>query len=207
MKKVGNKSAIGIMFRIPEYGMVKQRLAAQIGRDEALKAYSSMLYETINNISKIKGIDIFGFYEGRVSQQEGLLKNFATFPQHGNDLGEKMLNAVNRIFNMGYDKAILIGSDSPDTPVSFITDAFEQLDSHRLVIGPSSDGGYYLIGMNSPVDSVFKGINWGHHNVLKETISAAEEEGISYFLLPEWYDIDDLDTLMRWKSFYYTASQ
>ena len=197
-----NKSALCIMFRIPEYGNVKQRLAAQIGHNEALNAYASMLHETINNVSRLKGIDIYGFYEGRASQQANLLQGFETLPQQGKDLGEKMLNAVNLLFKKGYSKVILIGSDSPDMPVSFVSEAFVQLDSHELVIGPSNDGGYYLIGMNSPIDSVFKGIQWGQSNVLQETISIAESEGIKYFLLPEWYDIDDLDSLKRWKSSY-----
>ena len=75
----------------------------------------------------------------------------------------------------------------------------EKLDSYDLVIGPSEDGGYYLIGMNKPFDTIFKDINWGHENVLKDTVSKAKAAGISYLLLPEWYDIDDLNSFNRWK--------
>jgi len=110
-----------------------------------------------------------------------------------------MSNAIQWLFQKGYEKVSIIGADSPDLPPSFITDALEKLDSHDLVIGPSEDGGYYLIGMNRSFDIIFKDVNWGYKNVLKDTVSKADAAGISYFLLPEWYDIDDLNSLNRWK--------
>jgi hypothetical protein len=196
---MSKKSALGIFFRIPLYGKVKKRLAAEIGKDAALKAYRSMLYATIENAFRIQGIDIYGFYEGEVTAVIDFQKKIPLILQKGNNLGEKMCNAVKLLFNKGCEKVSLIGVDSPDLPFAFITDAFEKLDSHDLVIGPSEDGGYYLIGMNKPFDTIFKDINWGYENVLKDTVSKAKASGISYFLLPEWYDIDDLNSFNRWK--------
>jgi len=228
------KSALGIFFKIPVLGKVKKRLASEIGEDEALKAYESMLKATTENVSRLRGIDLYGFYEGEITylnptlpsdnppnpplekggttrNQEGkggfekevileFLKKIPLISQKGSDLGEKMYNAIKWLFSKGYKKISLIGSDSPDLPLTFIIDAFDKLDSYKLIIGPSEDGGYYLIGMNKLYDSIFKDIKWGHDSVLKDTISNANAAGISYFLLPEWYDIDDLNSLDRWRS-------
>lgn len=193
-----NKSALGIMFRVPEYGKVKKRLAAQIGDEKALKAYSLMLSGTINNISSLKDTDIYGFYEGATASQQTVLKRFQSIPQQGKELGERMYNAIQWLFDKRYEKVALIGSDSPDLPSDYIKDAFLKLNSYELVIGPSEDGGYYLIGMTTPLDTIFKSIPWGTAGVLKGSILKAEKAGIRYFLLPQWYDIDDVKDLQRW---------
>lgn len=193
-----NKSALGVFFKIPAPGKVKKRLAVEIGEDSALKAYKSMLKATIKNISVLQGIDIYGFYDG-ILKDNTFMKIFPLIPQEGRDLGERMSNAITLLLNSGYKKVSLIGADSPDLPVSFIKEAFIKLDSFDLVIGPSEDGGYYLIGMNKPFDDIFKNIKWGYNNVFKDTISIANNAGIRYFLLSEWYDIDDNTHFKKWK--------
>ncbi|MGB9716346.1 MAG: TIGR04282 family arsenosugar biosynthesis glycosyltransferase [Thermodesulfovibrionales bacterium] len=204
------ESAIGIFFRVPHFGKVKKRLANDTGKHFALKAYKSMLKETFENVSGLKGIDIYGFYDGELSSENCLLnsdnasidpfkKGVPLIPQKGNNLGERMYNAIQLLLNTGYQKVSLIGADSPDLPVSFIDMAFRKLDLYDLVIGPTEDGGYYLIGMKKPLDEIFKSIQWGQDTVLKDTISNALNLGISYFLLPEWYDIDEIDNLKRWR--------
>jgi glycosyltransferase A (GT-A) superfamily protein (DUF2064 family) len=231
-----NKSALGIFFRIPAPNKVKKRLAAEIGEKEARKAYEYMLYETIKNVSRLRGIDLYGFYEGektslnpssssgnppsppflhpcgfaeakekggKVGFEKGLdfelIEKLPLYSQKGVDLGERMCNAVKWLFHKGYEKVSLIGADSPDLPLSNITEAFEKLDAYDMVIGPSEDGGYYLIGMNKPHEVIFEGIQWGHETVLRDSICRAKAAGVSYFLLPQWYDIDDLDGLNRWR--------
>ncbi|NWF75228.1 MAG: TIGR04282 family arsenosugar biosynthesis glycosyltransferase [Nitrospirae bacterium] len=199
-----SRSALGIFFRAPQSGKVKKRIANKIGKDEALKAYISMLDATVANVLRIQGIDIYGFYEGEITSPNYQIpflgkKNISFHPQKGHNLGEKMCNAFQWLFDNGYLKVSLIGTDSPDLPISFIEMAFQKLDIYELVIGPSEDGGYYLIGMKKPLEDVFKNIEWGRDMVLKDTISNAMNAGINYFLLPEWYDIDDLDTLNRWR--------
>ncbi len=221
-----NKSALGIFFRIPIYGKVKKRLAAEIGEEAALNAYTSMLNVTIDNVSRLQDTDIFGFYEGEIlflnhplpsdnppippleKGGEGgfdkggnfeLLKKLPLIPQKGENLGGRMFNAMKCLFEKGYERVLLIGVDSPDLPLSFIIDAFKKLEFYDLVIGPSEDGGYYLIGITKPIKNLFTNIHWGSSNVLNETISRAEDSRISYFLLPGWYDIDNLNNLLRWK--------
>ncbi|MGQ9569868.1 MAG: TIGR04282 family arsenosugar biosynthesis glycosyltransferase [Thermodesulfovibrionales bacterium] len=195
-----NSAALGIFFRIPQIGKVKRRLAKEIGEEATLKAYESMLKATIDNVTKLKGIDLFGFYEGEVTFLN--LLHYITLPlilQKGFNLGERMYEAIQWLNQKGYKKVSLIGTDTPDLPISFIKMAFQKLDSYELVIGPSEDGGYYLIGMKKPYKEIFKNIVWGRDRVLKDTISNAINAGISYFLLSEWYDIDDTNTLNRWR--------
>lgn len=205
-----SKSALGIFFRIPEFGRVKKRLANEVGEDAALKAYESMLKATIKNVSGLKDIEIYGFYDGEITYENyylhpdnasiyNLKNEIPLIPQKGYDLGKRMYNAFQLLFDFGYQKISLIGSDSPDIPISFIEIAFQKLDYYDIVIGPSEDGGYYLIGMKKPYEEIFKNIIWGRDTVLEDTISNAVNAGISYFLLPEWYDIDDIDRLNRWR--------
>jgi rSAM/selenodomain-associated transferase 1 len=220
------KSALGIFFRFPALGKVKKRLAYEIGEDAALKAYESMLNATIENVSKLKGIDIYVYYEFEITSlnfrlpsdnppilllEKGgkgrfekewileLLKKLPLVAQEGGNLGERMYKAIQWLFDKGYQKVSLIGTDSPDLPLFFIKEAFQKLDSYELAIGPSEDGGYYLIGMKEPLEMVFKNIEWGSDTVLNDTILHAHTAKKSYFLLSEWYDIDDFNTLNRWR--------
>jgi rSAM/selenodomain-associated transferase 1 len=194
------KSALGIFFRFPALGKVKKRLAYEIGEDAALKAYESMLNATIENVSKLKGIDIYGFYEGEGTSLNHLPSiTVPLISQKGFNLGERMYKAIQWLFENGYQKVSLIGTDSPDLPLFFIKEAFQKLNSYELVIGPSEDGGYYLIGMKEPLEMVFKNIKWGSDTVLNDTILHAHTAKKSYFLLSEWYDIDDFNTLNRWR--------
>ncbi len=197
---MNNKPAIGIMFRIPEYGKVKKRLAIHTGDELALHYYKAMLQETIIKLSRLTEMDIYGFYYGDGKPENNIFKDLKLFPQSGRDLGERMFNAIKTLFNIGYEKSALIGADSPDLPEDFIIHAFEKLNHHDLVIGPSMDGGYYLIAMKKPFENIFKGINWGTERVLKETLVIVEKGGIKYALLQEWYDIDDIDGLRMWFS-------
>jgi rSAM/selenodomain-associated transferase 1 len=193
------KPSLGVIFRTPEYGRVKKRLASEIGDQNALSAYKLMLDATIENISLLQGIDIFGFYEGRFPEEiQRRYKFKELIAQKGEDLGERLLNAIKEIFNRGYGRIVLIGADSPDLPLAYIQEAFSRLDSFDIVIGPSDDGGYYLIGLKEPFESLFRDINWGGPSVLKETIDIIKSIGLCFYLLAEWYDIDCEERLNRW---------
>lgn len=133
--------------------------------------------------------------------------SFPDFPgidclrQRGNDIGERMHNALLDVFALGFERCVLIGSDSPDLPAVLVNDAFDKLDLADAVIGPSTDGGYYLIGYKrqSLCLSIFNGINWSTSGVFKETVKRLDESGFKYTQLPQWSDVDDFDDL---KNFY-----
>jgi len=202
MEKRAN-TGLGILFRTPEYGKVKTRLASVIGHEKTLLIYKEILNSSIRKLLKFSSIaDLYGFYDGKEPVDyinEGEIK---LLPQDGKGLGERIFNAANLLFKKGYKRVILIGSDSPDLPHVYIKEAIERLNIFRLVIGPSEDGGYYLIGMTEPLEFLFKDIPWGTGSVLKKTLDLAIREGIEYSLLPEWYDVDDIEGLRRWKGSY-----
>lgn len=191
-------NSLGIIFRSPA-GKVKKRLAFEIGPERALAVYREMLLKTIKKVLSLNDLDIYGFYDGEFPEALALrYKKLVLINQQGKDLGEKMYNAVTYLYENHYNKIVLIGADSPDLPVEYISEAFSRLDSSDVVIGPSEDGGYYLIGMKRPEDYLFKDIPWGSPRVLEGTINILKKQKIPYSLLPEWYDIDNLETLNRY---------
>ena len=126
--------------------------------------------------------NLSGFFNGIEDSDTRL------FIQQGKDLGEKMRQAFVDRFSDGYKKVVIIGSDSPSLPVSYIN---QTLTSDKdLILGPSTDGGYYLIAMMGKVSEVFGGISWGTDQVLDETLYRVKKTGISLELLPVWYDVD-----------------
>jgi rSAM/selenodomain-associated transferase 1 len=208
-----NKCALGVFFRIPEYGKVKRRLAAEIGDEAALQAYKEILDAALENVLKVLTADLYGFYdggnifdlpflshEGGRGSSQSLNLPLVYRPQESGSLGERLYNAFEWLSRKGYSKIVLAGSDSPDMPASYISDAFKNLESRDLVLGPTEDGGYYLIGMRGPHRLLMGDIPWGTGMVLQQTLRLAAGEGISYSLLPEWYDIDTRENLLRWKA-------
>ncbi len=189
--------ALGIFFRIPEPGKVKRRIAEQLGEDIALRLYRQMLQDTFNNARACRDIKKFGFYIGDLSgfRYPEWLK---LHPQRGKGLGEKLLNAFEYLFESGYKRVCIIGSDSPTLPSYYIYDAYEQLKYKEVVVGPAEDGGYYLIGMRAMFRALFSGIAWGTPEVLRQTLDRVETAAVSYTLLPEWFDIDRQEDIKRW---------
>ena len=111
--------------------------------------------------------------------------------QEGDTLGDRMKNAFQWAFSLGFTKVIIIGSDSPTLPPSFLEEAFKQLHTVPIVLGPATDGGYYLIGARPPLPDIFSGIPWGASTVFLETIRRLRR----FHLLPFWYDVDRPDDL------------
>jgi rSAM/selenodomain-associated transferase 1 len=112
------------------------------------------------------------------------------FLQEGKDLGERMNNAFQTMFRKGYEKIILIGSDLPSITTDIVSQALQNLESKDCVIGPSKDGGYYLIALNSPMSALFENLPWSSSEVLEKTIEILDKNGLTYTLLSEFEDID-----------------
>ncbi len=192
--------ALGVFFRVPEYGKVKRRLAKEIGNKAALEEYKNMLHTTLKRVSTLRQINLYGFYDGNFLYLKNFHNNIPLILQKGYNLGEKMYNAISYLLKKGYKRVLLIGVDSPDVPLSFIVDACNLLEYYELVIGPSEDGGYYLVGLSKPFKNLFyNDIRWGSSKVFLDTLRIAEKEQINYHILPVWYDIDNLEALTRWK--------
>lgn len=197
-------NALIIFVRTPEAGKVKTRLMKDLGSDRTLRAYKSFVADTMKVCESLKEADRFlacfpttnDAFLNRLSRKHEFK---GEFDQKGKDLGEKFINAFSDKFKEGYDKVVLIGSDSPTIPADFIEQAFDELDRNDLVLGPCTDGGYYLIGAKKLFKNVFKGIPWDSSEVLNRTLDKLYSGRIKFSLLPFWYDVDNIDDLNFYK--------
>tara|TARA_R100000935_G_scaffold26814_1_gene46928 strand:- start:127764 stop:128456 length:693 start_codon:yes stop_codon:yes gene_type:complete len=183
-----SKNALIIFTRNPELGKCKTRLAVTVGDEAALEIYKFLLKHTAE-ISAHVNADKFVFYSEK--QRENDYWSEAVFRkkvQQGDDLGIRMEHAFNEVFSLGYERAIIIGSDMFDMNTEDINEAFQKLASNSFVLGPAEDGGYYLLGMNTIKPELFKNKNWGTHTVQKHTLKDLKEESVA--LLAEKNDID-----------------
>jgi rSAM/selenodomain-associated transferase 1 len=194
-----NDNCVLVFAKSPENGDVKTRLADDIGSDHAVEFYKCCVEDTL---TWMKGLNVhFKFYYWPPDAAESLLdwlgSGLEYAAQQGDDLGEKMKNAFKDTFENDFEKVLIVGSDSPDLPVEFINTAFDELDRHGVVIGPSSDGGYYLIGFKkqSYCPEVFDDILWSSSGVLEKTLEVLERQQRRVYLLPEWHDVDTLADL------------
>ena len=197
-----NDNALIIFAKQPLAGKVKTRLTAVLSPEEAAELYRCMLIDTLFKVKLLGGVDIYLFFEGdgdAASYFASIADGMETRPQRGNDLGERMMDAFQRTFERGYESVAIIGTDSPDLPVSFIEEAFLSLGDARLdaVFGPSEDGGYYLLALKRLHAELFQGIGWSSQAVLRETVAAAEKVGMRTTMLSLWHDVDTVADLRR----------
>lgn len=186
-----------IFIKNPELGNVKTRLAKSIGKDKALQVYKELLKKTINAAVKTDARRQV-WYSTFIDYEDGISSDsFEKYLQTGSGLGQRMSNAFHQAFEEGIDRAVIIGSDCPSLNEIVIKDAFDRLKKNDLVIGPSEDGGYYLLGMNRFSEIIFKDIEWSTESVFDSTIQKAKEEGLKVFLLPVLNDIDNLEDLKK----------
>lgn len=183
--------------RAPELGVVKSRLARTLGDTEALEVYRAMIRDLLSRFEQVTEIDVEVLWTGTESVPgEALIETFRPHRlarQVGRDLGERMTMAFSeRALLQRTSQIIAIGTDVPDLEPSDLESAFALLDSCDWVVGPATDGGYYLIGCRaSSFDGrVFEGIHWGQSSVLEATLDRIRELGETVAMLPERTDID-----------------
>ncbi len=190
-----NASALILFVKSPVSGRVKTRLAASIGDLHARNLYVCFVRDVVRTAKQIKG-DLHIFYHPPHSiRQIKDVFGVARYcqPQTGKDLGEKMSHAFGVIFRQHYRRALLIGSDTPDLPKEILDDAMSALNHHGAVIGPSVDGGYYLIGFRSETftATVFEHIAWSTGEVYAETLKNFSQQNLAVHCLPIWQDVDN----------------
>ena len=183
-----SKKALIIFTRNPELGKVKTRLAKSVGDESALEIYKFLLKHTVA-ITKNLNVDKYVFYSENIHRDDIWDSEiFRKKLQTGTDLGEKMQNAFSELFEMGYEKVLIVGSDIFELDQSDIENAFEVLQTTETVIGPATDGGYYLLGMKELNAAIFQNKNWGTATVLEETLADLRQK--KYVLLEERNDVD-----------------
>ncbi len=187
------KNALIIFVRNPVLGKVKTRLAATVGNEKALLVYQHLLQHTQSITANLPVTKIV-YYADFVNDNDiwnGCEKRL----QSGNDLGQRMKNAFEELFNLGFDKVCIIGSDCYELTNEVITEAFENLYSCKTVIGPASDGGYYLLGMQFPFKDLFNAMEWSTKNVFIETVNKINTQSLTCHLLTWLNDIDNENDL------------
>ncbi len=190
--------ALIVFVKLPVPGRVKTRLAKTLGADTAAALYRCFVADTVA-AARRSGYStrvVFHPPESAPAIAAWLGQGVTFLPQHGNDLGERMSDALHTAL-AGSARAVLIGSDCPDLPFALLHEAFEALITHQAVIGPARDGGYYLIGFSREgfAEAAFTGIEWGGPDVFEATMDTLAKNGVKVHVLPAWNDIDEYGDL------------
>lgn len=193
------------MTKAPKAGKVKTRLSPPLTATEAAGlniCFLRDLAESIAKTTKQSGAQGIGIYtpQGAEALYENILPpDFFLLSQRGNDFGERLLLAAEDLFKAGFAFLCLINSDSPTVAASSFTEAVRELakPGERIVLGPSDDGGYYLIGLKQMRRRLFEDIDWSTEHVLNQTLQRATEIGVEVHKLPTGFDVDNRGTLRR----------
>jgi rSAM/selenodomain-associated transferase 1 len=188
------EDCLTLFVKYPQKGQIKTRLSQFIGENITRNLYKTFVADMLESIAQRPQYEIriaFHPQSARSKVIRWLGKHYSYLPQRGSGLGERMASVLKDIFTEGFEKAIIIGSDIPDLPQSFILKAFESLSTYDAVIGPSFDGGYYLIGFRNDTffPEFFNGIEWGTDTVFSQTLDRFKKTQ-TVRILPLWCDID-----------------
>jgi uncharacterized protein len=189
-----------MLVKYPERGKVKTRLTDLLDGEIVLDLYRCFVSDMIRTAKACpcEFAICFDPPEARDSVEAWLGRDCTLIPQLGEDLGERLKHCFSEAFTDGFERVVVIGSDSPDLPAQMIDEAFASLDNRDVVIGPSVDGGYYLIGFKSStfVPGVFDGVEWGSDSLFAETMATLRYKQFKVHVLSEWADIDTFEDLM-----------
>lgn len=197
--------ALAVMTKAPRAGKVKTRLTPPLTPEEAAALNVCFLRDTTAAISATaseghaRGIAVYTPF-GEEAAYAGILPaHFELVPQRGDTFGERLIAAAEDLLKIGFASVCLIDSDSPTVPQQAYSLATRLLlqPGDRIVLGPSDDGGYYLIGLKKLHRRVFEEIDWSTERVFQQTVERAAEIGMAVDLLPPGYDVDDRATLRR----------
>lgn len=192
------KQALIVFTRVPAEGRTKTRLQGALTPSQCALAHQAFLRDIVLACSAPRQWDLLIFYgdEGPLSLLRQLLpEQRAFFPQRGDSLGEKMDRAIRETLEMGYTSCVLIGSDLPLLHRGIIARAMEALRENDLVLGPTQDGGYYLIGSCRPCTAVFTHQRYGGSSVFEDTLEAARRAGLRCGQVDLLRDVDEPEDL------------
>jgi rSAM/selenodomain-associated transferase 1 len=198
---MGTRVALCIMAKAPEAGRVKTRLCPPLSPEDAAELYRCFLLDKIVQVREVAGMEPVLAYSPpeAVAVFAALAPGFTLLAQRGDDLTARLVAVCDDLFRGGFDAAILIDSDTPTLPAERLERAVALMSAGApdLVLGPSEDGGYYLIGLRRPRPEIFEGMPWSTPAVLEETLRRARVLGLSSTRLEAWYDVDTAADLAR----------
>lgn len=193
-------SALAIFAKAPIVGQVKTRLSPPLSLEEAAELYRCFLLDTVTRAISLPDVHVYLAFTP--SDGEALLRALLPYPvqyipQRGASLGEREANVFADLLQTGFSRIVLIGGDIPTLPFSHLQEAFSLLTDpcNDVVLGPSEDGGYYLIGARALHTCLFANIAWSTPTVLQETLVQARRAGLRVAQVPAWYDVDSQEEL------------
>jgi hypothetical protein len=191
-----------VYLKNPVAGDVKTRLQSRYTQEQAALLYRAFIRDTFERVQSVEADRYFAAYtpagsEGDIG--ELVPPGWILTPQVGADLGARMLASLRSSITSGAEKVILIGTDIPSLPKSHITSAIVRLEDSDIVLGPTMDGGFYLIGTRITLPEIFPDVAWSTNKVFEQTAAGVRSNSLSLSLIPPWSDIDtpeDLDGAM-----------
>lgn len=193
-KNVMNTALI-IFVRHPELGKVKTRLAKDIGNEKALYVYNLLLGHT-RQVTTLLTCQKFVYYTDQVIEHDSwALPGYTKRQQFGDDLGARMSNAFKELFDQGFERVMIIGSDCYQLQTAIVEQAITSLSETDVVIGPTFDGGYYLLGSNHYIPELFIDKAWSTAQVTSQTINTVKNCKLTYTVLPKLHDVDEVADL------------
>jgi uncharacterized protein len=189
------------MLRVPGREPVKSRLHASLGPEAATLLYRCFVLDTLDAAGRVPGVEVIAAFSPAAARaaMAGLAPGMRQLAQRGDDLGARMANLVTDLLEAGHAAALVTGSDLPTLPAARFAEAARVLAGGRadVVLGPSEDGGYYLIGLARPAPALFADMRWSAPDVLAVTCERAQRLGLRVHRLPPWYDVDTAADLLR----------
>lgn len=192
---MSSRRLLMVFARNPSPGRVKSRLAESMGEKRALEIYCRLLDHTRHVALEVEADRQVWFTRATNELEHWPEEDFERRLQRGDGLGSRMQNAFRAAFRSGYGRVVVIGSDCADLRGKHLRRAFRELRKRPVVLGPSADGGYYLLGTDRFLPSLFRGIEWGTDKVFDRTLEAARTSGMQVGRLPE---LNDVDTESDW---------
>ncbi len=193
-------NALIVVAKRPAPNHTKTRLSPPLSPEQAAALYECFLRDTLDLMRGVPDVQPVIAYlpdEARHYFTE-LAPDFDLIRQAGDDLGARLDNALTHYLCDGYERVAIMNSDGPTLPVEHLIGAFDALSDHTdVVLGPSDDGGYYLIGLKKPAPRLLREVRMSTPHVTADTLALADAEGLRVKLLPAWYDVDDVEALQR----------
>lgn len=188
--------ALIVFAKVPEAGKVKTRLTPPLSPEDAAELYGAFLSDALEGYARLDcDVHVYLGADSPLRRDYPLLADANI--QEGAGLGPRMLHAFSDMFSAGYDRVCIIGTDHPTLPTDYIESAFDELADYDVTIGPSLDGGFYLLAMKQIQSGLFANMTYSHPDVFDNTLERAHIGDLDVHILPEWYDVDDASSLTR----------